>query len=228
MNRFLEIITSFPTVIFTVAVLVSLGYWIISTLLGLDDSAIDADIDADFDVDIEADLEVGAAAGHDGVDVASGAGAQGFGDSILMGLGLHLMPLSLVITVVSLAAWLASVIMTVAIGSANFLVGIAVFIGALFVGVLASGRVARLIAPLFRVTRAAAHKQLIGRLCVLRTGRVDAGFGQAEVTDAEGGSHLIQVRCHISNRLKAGDTALVVDVEDGVFVVSPDVEALKD
>ena len=193
MTEFLQVVTSFPTVIFTVGLLISLGFWLISTVLGLGDSAFDADVDLDTDLDLDADVDVD-------IDVDGvGSGAEGLAGftGILVTLGLHLMPISLVITVISLAGWVAAIVATVALGGAplNLLVGVVVFVFAFVFGVLVSGRVARLLAPLFAVTRAAGHRHLIGRLCTLRTGRVDASFGQAEVVDGDGGTHLIQVRC---------------------------------
>lgn len=235
MREFLEIVTSLPTVIFTVSLLVSLGYWMISTALGFGDSGLDGDveIDADFEVDldvgtdIEADVEIDSSINS---DAGSGGAGLDFGSFMTM-IGLHLMPLSLVFTVTSLVGWLLSIAMAVTVGNytgVGLLIGIGIFLLALFGGFIASGRVARVVAPIFRMQRAAGHGQLVGRMCVLRTGRVDKDFGQAEVVDNEGGSHLVQVRCREENRLKAGDQALLVDVEDGVFYLSDDIDVLRD
>ncbi len=233
MREFLEIVTSLPTVIFTVSLLVSLGYWMISTALGFGDSGLDGDLelDADFEVDldvgtdIEPDIEL-----ESSIDSGVGGGGLEFGSFMTM-IGLHLMPLSLVFTVTSLVGWLLSITMAVAVGnytSVGLLIGIGIFVLALFGGFIASGRVARLVAPIFRMQRAAGHQQLVGRMCVLRTGRVDQEFGQAEVVDNDGGSHLVQVRCREQNQLKAGDQALLVDVDDGVFYLSDDIDVLRD
>lgn len=232
MREFLEITTSLPTVIFTVTLLISLGYWLISTALGLGDSGLDGeiDLDADLELDLDAGTDVDGDIEIDGsMDSGSNAGFD-FGSFMSM-IGLHLMPLSLVFTVTSLVGWLLSIAMTVAIGnlaSVGLLIGIAIFFVSLFGGFIVSGRVARVVAPIFRMQRAAGHSELIGRMCVLRTGRVDESFGQAEVVDSEGGSHLIQVRCKEQNTLTAGDQALLVAIDDGVFYVSDDIEILRE
>ncbi len=112
-------------------------------------------------------------------------------------------------------------------GVVGLLFGLVILIVAFIIGVVASGRVARLVAPIFSPARALSHSDLLGRLCIVRTGRVDEHFGQAEVVDGDGGSHLIQVRCRIDNELGAGDQALLVDLDDGLFIVSPDVDAIR-
>ncbi|MGV2386834.1 MAG UNVERIFIED_CONTAM: hypothetical protein LOD86_16430, partial [Thermobifida fusca] len=53
---------------------------------------------------------------------------------------------------------------------------------------------------------------------VVRTGRVDRDFGQAEVTAADGSTALIQVRQTGEESLTAGSTALIVDYDpEGSF-----------
>ena len=216
---------------FTVLTLVSLGYWLISTALGFGDSGfegdveLDADLEVGLDADVDADVEL--ESGGDGVDASGGLG---FGSFMSM-IGLHLMPLSLVFTVTSLTGWLISIVLSVLLGTGagvSLVFGLIIFVVALVGGFFVSGRVARIVAPIFRVQRAAGHRELIGRVCVLRTGRVDGEFGQAEVVDREGGSHLVQIRCREENQLTAGDQALLVDVEDGVFFVTDDIAVLRD
>ena len=202
MQAFFEVIVRFPAIIFTVALLVSLGYWIVATVLGGDGFDADADIDIDIETGLPGDL--------------------------LSALGLHLMPVGLVVTIISLVGWLTSVIGLVVLdgwGAANVVTGLGLFIAALVIGVLASGRVARLVGPLFAPNKGSQHADLLGRICTVQTGRVDLEFGQAEVTDADGGSYIIQIRCG-TNSLSSGDPALLVDVDDGVFTISPDVGEL--
>lgn len=217
MFRVLEVSLGFPTVIFTTLLLISLGYWLMTTLLGFGD-APELDLDLDVDVDLDLDLDAG------------GAGVGGLGGA-LVALNLHLLPLSLGITLISLFGWLTSVILSLVLsgddGSTNTLIGLAVIAGSFFVGIFATGRIGHLLRPIFEVKRAVRRQDLIGRLCTISTGRVDANFGQAELVDAEGGAHLIQVRCRVENSLSKGSNALLVAVdEDGLFTISPDIDAL--
>ncbi len=205
MTEFLAAITSFPAVVFTVALAVSLCYWAVTSALGMEGG------DADGGVELDGD------------------GVGGFG-ALLTGLDLHLMPLSLVVTVISLVGWVITTIASLAIGvdgAVGLAVGVVTLVVALIVGVIIAGRVGQVLGPIFSPPSPPGHRDLVGRICTVRTGRVDAGFGQGEVTDADGGSHLVQIRCLDSNQLASGDRALVVDVDDGVFLVSPDVDVLR-
>jgi hypothetical protein len=92
--------------------------------------------------------------------------------------------------------------------------------------VLLSGLLTRLLTPPLR--RMLAEEQVptrrdfVGRMCVIRTGRVDLAFGQAEVRAADGSAAVIQVRQQRNRNeepaLKAGNTALIFDYDaDGQF-----------
>jgi hypothetical protein len=67
-----------------------------------------------------------------------------------------------------------------------------------------------------------SRKDFVGRMCVIRTSRVDLTFGQAEVRAADGSAAVIQVRRHGNQPgeeiLKAGSSALIFDYDaDGQF-----------
>ena len=217
MSELIEIALSFPTVVFTVLVLVSVGYWLVSAMFGFaGDVAAELDIDADFDIDGDTDF---------GSDVAGGSLIA---SSIAGTMGLHLVPVSVSLTVLSLAAWLASVAAVVLLDGriTGWLVVLLALAIPFYLGMLVAGRVARWISPVFATQRAERHDDLIGRIATIHTGRVDASFGQATVRNNKGDEHLIQVRCSVENDLKAGDRALLVDVDDGVFTISTDTEGL--
>ncbi|KPM54719.1 hypothetical protein CcI49_07115 [Frankia sp. CcI49] len=86
-----------------------------------------------------------------------------------------------------------------------------------------------LLFPLRRLLRrrrgaATSRSELLGRLCVIRTGRVGPEFGQAEVRADDGSSVLVQVR-HPENNplLRAGSSAVIYsyDAAREIFWVSP-------
>lgn len=63
----------------------------------------------------------------------------------------------------------------------------------------------------------ASRQDFIGRICVIRTGRVAHDFGQAEVRAEDGSTAVVQVRCEESG-LGAGSSALIYDYDtDGEF-----------
>lgn len=96
----------------------------------------------------------------------------------------------------------------------------------LVAAVLLSGLLTRLLTPPLRRVlteeQVPTRRDFVGRMCVIRTGRVDLAFGQAEVRAADGSAAVIQVRQQ-RNRddelaLKAGNTALIFDYDaDGQF-----------
>jgi hypothetical protein len=130
-------------------------------------------------------------------------------------------PISLFIAI----AWFADLAGTVLLQRGD-LSGSLPATGVLAVAVLLSGLLTRLLMrPLRRVIaeeQVPTRQDFVGRMCVIRTGRVDLAFGQAEVRAADGSAAVIQVRQQ-RNRddevaLKAGNAALIFDYDaDGEF-----------
>lgn len=111
---------SFPTVVYTIALLVCTGFWFV-TCLGL------FDIDV---LDLDVDLDVGGS-GESGVNALA---------SLLVKAGLHGVPLTVVITLLALVGWMASYfavhfmgamvpVGAGPVGAMRYLVGIPVFLG---------------------------------------------------------------------------------------------------
>lgn len=222
MSEFFEIIFGLPTVLFTAALALSLGFFMITLLFGLGEGGGgDFEIDAGGDLDVDVD-----AGGSDGADSDSAGALAG----LLQAANLHILPLALTFAIISLVGWFVSAMGTVLLTSDNapgVLLGIAIAVAGLASGIFIAGRVGHLLRPIFVPTRHITRRDLIGRLCTVQTGRVDRDFGQAEVVDGERSTHLIQIRCEIENDLRSGKQALIVDVDDdGRFIVSPDVKDL--
>lgn len=100
---------------------------------------------------------------------------------------------------------------------------LAIAAGALVVGWVVARAVGswlrRVLAPAKTPTRA----DFVGQPCVIRTGTVTDGFGQAEVHAPDGSSAVIQVRSTGSDTFHAGQTALIFDYDRDaeVFLVMP-------
>lgn len=213
-----EIIFGYPTVFFTTLLLTSTSYWVLSLLLGFD-SGGGADLDLEVDVG-------GDGSGSDGSSSEPGALI-----GLLQAFDLHLLPVALALTLVSLVGFaisaLATAVLTDSSGSTAVLVGLVIGVVALLGGMFVAGKIAILLAPVFVPEPAVRRADLIGRICTVRTGSVSSIFGQAEATDGVLGSHLIQVRCGSPNSLGAGSPALIVSVDvDGDYIISPDVAGL--
>ena len=232
--RVLDIAFGYPTVIFTTVLLVAGGYWVLSMLLGFDSGGGDFDLDFDLGgdgLDVSADgLDTGDGSGG-GDGGSQGDGSPGLLANIFQAFDLHLMPLALVLTVISLVGFLVSALGTLVLtnsgGSTAVLIGLVLVLVSLVAGMYVAGKVAILLAPVFVPEPHVKRSDLVGRICTVRTGRVNADFGQAEAVDSVSGSHLIQVRCPTPNNLSAGSQALIVSVStDGDYLISPDVSGL--
>ncbi len=219
MSEFFEIVFGLPTILFTAALAISLGFFLITFLFGVGEGG-----GSDFDVELDAG----------GPDAGGSDGADGDSTGALAGLlqaaNLHILPLALTFAIVSLVGWFISAVCTLLLtsdNSPNFAASLAFVLTGLAGGIFVAGRVGNLLSPIFVPAVHVKRRDLIGRLCTVQTGRVDRNFGQAEVVDGERSTHLIQVRCEIDNDLRSGMRALIVDVDDdGRFIVSPDVKDL--
>jgi hypothetical protein len=217
MRDFLAVAFGFPTALFTFSLIVVAGYWLLVLAGGLGLDALDGDADLDTDID--------------------GFDADGLG-GLLAAAGLGGVPVSIVLSLLVVVAWFGSLVGSVLVdglagGALRAPLGGVVLAAALGSAWLCT-RV--LISPLRRVfhaARATSRRDFVGRPCVIRTGRVGADFGQAEVTDDDGSTALVQVRVPSSDlpvagaakttALRHGSTALIFDYDaaEGVFLVMP-------
>jgi hypothetical protein len=191
---------SVPTVIFTVALIVSAVYWLATIIGGFDGSD-----------------------GSDGLDAADGAG-----DGLLEVLGLTSVPPAVAFSLVAVFSWFVSITAHVVLeplglsGPLAALVAVAAVVVSLVVGTLAASLLTRPLARIYQSVPPNDLADFVGRTCTIRTGRVDADFGQAEVADADGMTLLLEVRCCEENTLARGDHALIYafDATTGSFEVT--------
>jgi hypothetical protein len=180
MGGFVEAALEFPTVIFSILLLIVIGYWLL-VLFGA--------------TDVE--------------------DADGFGDFV-GGLGLGGAPVAVVGSILIALAWFASLV-----GGVLFS-GLAFAAVTLVIALVLAWLCTRLLlVPLRKVFHAgpeASRNDFVGTLCVIRTGRVNTTFGQAEVTAPDGSSAIVQVRQAGEDPLRAGSQALIYDYDvDGEF-----------
>ncbi|WP_395297699.1 hypothetical protein ACF9IK_32820 [Kitasatospora hibisci] len=158
-------------------------------------------------------LGVDALDGGQGVDTHGGA---------LAGLGLGGVPVTVAVSLLVAIAWFVS------LSGSALTTGLpartAVLVAALGSAWAGTRALLRPLTRLFPQERAARRHDFVGRICVVRTGRVTEDFGQAEVAAADGSTAVIQVRSHTEEAgLSVGRTALVFDYDpDGeYFLVAP-------
>lgn len=243
MTEFLNAILAFPTVVFTILLGVVVVYWLFVLLGALDiDLLGDADLDGhdlsleghghtDLDVDGHLDGH-GHADGHHG-DHDADADAEHAGGvaGLIHALGLGGVPVTLMLSILILAAWgfclgaLELFGSGSGAGSAGWL-SLAAPLVALALAVPVTGFLIRPLRRFFVSLAAPRHRDFLGKVCTITTLRVDERYGQAEVEDG-GAGLIVQVRSTGSGRLNRGDRALIFDYKDEVFYVAPMDEALK-
>ncbi|MBF6213278.1 hypothetical protein IU433_24410 [Nocardia puris] len=205
MGEFVAATLSFPTVLFTFALVVVIAYWLLVLVGGTEIDILDGDVSGE------------------SPSTASGLGALGLGG----------VPVTVAVSGLVTLSWFASLVGTVALAATGLggAVAVAAAITVVPLALIAAVAGTRLVViPLrrfFREQPAPSHTDFVGRICVIRTGRVDEEFGQAELVSADGSSAIIQVRQterHAATApLKHGDSAVVYDYDRAseTFWVAP-------
>lgn len=179
--------------------LLVLLYWAIAVFGIVDLDFMGGDLEVDADLDVDADI-----------DANPGAGAL---VGIMEFIHLGSLPLMVVVSGLVICAWSMALIGNFYLNSGNsaligFGVSLAVAIPGLIVSSLALWPVAVFYKRLEDKTD--GNLTMIGRTCRVRSDRVDADYGQAEVITSEG-PLVINVRlASESEPLSAGDSALII------------------
>ncbi|WP_216355956.1 hypothetical protein [Streptomyces sp. MP131-18] len=190
MGDFLETAVRFPAVIFSLPLAVVLVYWMFSVIFGVGTSVADS-------------AEPGEPGGF--------AGA-------LTPLGLGGVPAAIPVSLVTAVAWFTAMAGTELLDAGWQRV--ATVPVALLAGWLGAWLVVLPLRRAFPDETGIYHKDFVGRVCVIRTGRVSAAFGQAEVAADDGGTAIIQVRAEgpEAEELTSGRRALIYGYEpEGAF-----------
>ena len=135
----------------------------------------------------------------------------------MSGLGLGGIPATVTLSLLIAVAWFVSLVGAVLTDGA--LLGTVVLICALLSAWAAIGLVLRPLRRLIPRERPPSRTDFVGRVCVIRTGRVGPDFGQAEVTADDGSTAVVQVRAtYRDEQLTSGSSALIFDYDaDGEF-----------
>ena len=193
MDGFYSIVLAFPTIIFSLLVIVSIIYWLVAFLGAVDVDVLDADL--------------GDGGGNNGV-----AG-------LAMKLGLRGVPLPIVVTLVALTGWLVSYygiyFSKRYVPSSLFLLAqLGVFILSVFFSVKLTAIFIKPLRKLFKIADQQVEKTIIGQLAIVRTGRVDENFGEATVEDG-GAGLVVKVRPYKSQKFERGDRVILLEyIED--------------
>jgi len=239
MNEFLSAILSFPTVVFTVLLIVIVLYWlmVIVGAIGVDvlhvgeaagakiegmvggavEGAVDGKIESVLDEAVD-----GAVAGK--VEGTTGKlEAGGGGGGFLAMLGFGKVPATVVISSLVLWSWALCLLAArsgAELGLPVWSIQVLAPVLAVFLGGVLTGALVRLIGRFIVHYEPLRRADLVGKLCTITTGRVDANFGQGLISE-HGVDLIVDVRCDPPNALRRNAQAVIVgyDTEHHFFTV---------
>lgn len=194
MELFLQVVLSFPTVLFSVLFCLVLIYWLAVAL-----GSVEVDL---LDVSIDSSLN---GAGH--VEGVAG---------LLSKLKLNDVPVTVVVTLLTLTGWLISYLVEVwllrylPLGVLRFPLGLIVAIGALILAVPVCAAICRPLRPLFRKAEATSSKTVLGQVALVRSGKVTLQHGEAVLEDG-GAGLILRVRADETQGFKRGDRVVLLE-----------------
>lgn len=203
--EFLNTALTFPTVIFSVLLIIVILFWLV-TVIGL------ADIDM-FEADVELETE------------ANTAHASG----LFNRLGLSEVPLTVSFSIIVMCAWLLSIYSQAWLLNAfkshdfYYVFGAVASLVCLLIALPLNAFITKPLRRFFTSKQAANKQDFIGLECVIATSKVTQEFGQARVT-FKGTEQLIEIRIQDnSHQFNLGDTALLIEhlIDSRSYVIAP-------
>lgn len=191
MELFYAISLSFPTVVFSVLLLVVLMYWLLAMFGLLDLDVLNVSMSGD------GELELGGVAG------------------LLARWGLDGVPMTLILSVIVFIGWLLSyfadylLLRLLPFDSLRYLFGAGVLLGASVLAVPLSGLLLHPLKPLFARLRPVSSESLLGRSALVRSPQVTLSQGQAALDDG-GAGLILQVRAE-PGQFQRGDRVVLVE-----------------
>jgi len=205
MDPFYEVFLSYPTILFSLLIVLCLLFSLIAVL-----GVIDFDF-LNFDMP---DLDVSADTGLDsGVDGLTNAHVLA---SLLMRLGLVGIPAPIVLFSVSLIGWMISFTISfyfygyIPDGIFQFVFGSVVLISVLYFSAYLTGLFLRPFKSFFTTVNQEAQKEIVGSVGVVRTSKVTATFGEASVSDG-GAGLIVKVRSYKDEEFARGDKVVLLE-----------------
>lgn len=216
MDPFYQNISSFPTVLFTLLLGVVMFYWGVA-ILGL----VDIDI-LDFDME--------GAKGEPSFSADSVHAAPSALAGLMLKLGLRDVPVTIIVSIIAIFGWFSCYFLVYFIfpfvpdGWMEYLIGIPILLGALFIGIAFASLAIKPLRPFFRKATAHTPKVLLGQTAIVRTSRVDNNFGEAVLEDG-GAGLILKVRTSDEKVFKKNDKVVLFEYQKDkniYFVISED------
>ena len=198
MNPFHQTVTSFPTVIYTLLLIICALYWIIAVLGLVDLEVLDLDMDGDIDA-------------SDSIEAQNGIAG------ILFKLGLNGVPLTIVLTVIAIIGWILCYY-AIYFGGAlipdfwpiELAYELVIFVAATFITIMLTAQVIKPIRSLFKRLEADETKHILGQVVVVRSGVANKDRGEALMNDG-GAGLLLQIRATGGDEFVKGDEVVVIE-----------------
>ncbi|WP_406286352.1 hypothetical protein [Embleya sp. NBC_00896] len=203
MGDFVRAALAFPAVLFSFALVVVAGYWLMVLLGG-----VGVDHGGHAGHGHGGPWGHGGHAGHGGHDAHVIRGDHGSPDTVGV-------PVTVTVSFAIAVTWFVSLVGTAL--TDHWWLRATTLPVALGCGWLTARLVRGLGRRLLPPERPALRADFVGRTCVIRTGRVGPDFGQAEVRAEDGSTAILQVRTDETG-LISGSTALIFDYDvEGEF-----------
>lgn len=217
MNEFLLTIFSFPTVIYTVVLIVAMLYWLCAAFGLLDLELLDVDASG-----LEGQLH--AHAEHSFAETFAG---------ILLRLGLNGVPVTLVVTLIAIIGWVISYYLSyielvlLGYGWVRFIVGIPILIFSFYLAVLATAQIIKPLRKLFAKAEQFVEKKILGQTAIVRSSKVDKYSGEANFDDG-GAGLILKVRAAGDDQFVRGDRVVLLEysAEEHIYRVISESEFL--
>lgn len=227
---------------FTVLLGIVVLYWVMVGLGVLDmtlfgDFDADVGVDGHFDANGHVDTDVGdhplvpgdptGASAGDGQPFHKEIGADQNGSFIIQALSflnVGQVPLTLIISVLSVFLWCGSILANRYLTGGSGLLAAVVLVPNLAIAVIATRYFTLPLRPIFRKLGRDRDErvELIGQRCTITTTEATPSFGQAEIK-TEGAPLLLNVRTINDAHLVKGETAIVVRIDNdrSLYFVAP-------
>ncbi|MCF7221691.1 hypothetical protein [Marilutibacter chinensis] len=199
METFLQIVFSYPTVVYSVLLAVLVVYWLVAMLGLIDLEMVDGWLGADVQI-------------ADAVDAVDGNGMAG----MMAKFGLAGLPMMIVLTALVLTAWVFSYYADYLLlrhlpgGVLRLLTGTVAMVAAFVAATPVTGLLLRPVRMLYDRLRPEPPRSLLGMAGVVRSPVVDATQGIAGVEDG-GAGLVLQVRTEAAGRFKRGDRVVLIE-----------------
>ncbi len=201
--EFLNTALTFPTVIFSVLLIIVCLFWL-TNIIGL------ADIDI-FEGDIEVEAEANASSG------------------LFNNMGLGDVPITVSASIIIMTSWLISfysqswILSFMNNNPLYYLIGGVVILACFVISLPISAILVKPLKRFFTSKETASKNDLIGLECIIATGKVTETFGQARV-NIQGTEQLIEVRIQdLQHKFELGNTAVLIDhlIENNSYTIAP-------